>query len=57
MEMEKKLKKLKKEYKNIPIPTELDCIVTKACKPRKKKKEFKYYFNKWIRYFIFNNHN
>lgn len=55
--MEKELKKLEKEYKNIPIPPELDYIVTKACKSRKKKKEFKYYFNKWIRYFIFNNHN
>ncbi|WP_173927871.1 hypothetical protein [Bacillus thuringiensis] len=55
--MEKELEDLKKEYKNIPIPTKLDSIVIKACKPGKKKKELKYYFNKWISYFIFDNHN
>ncbi|KON88151.1 anti-sigma factor [Sporosarcina globispora] len=35
--MDKKLEALKKEYKNIPIPDELDFIVKKALKQKKKR--------------------
>ncbi|MDF9612874.1 DUF3298 domain-containing protein [Bacillus cereus] len=37
--MDKELERLMKEYENIPIPTELDSIIERACKPHKKKRK------------------
>lgn len=36
--MKKELKALRKEYENVPIPKELDMIVTKALKKDQKRK-------------------
>lgn len=42
--MDKKLEKLKEEYKNIPIPDELDFVVEKALKQKQKKNPL----HKWV---------